>query len=82
MNCNPGNEANLKNSWPRLSEKFPFGLKDFSTEIYFIFLKNILDQTSKAFNTKYGSQWKHLNNSYQVEQILALFCKLVTLVLG
>ena len=34
-------EANLKNSWPRLSEKFPFGLKDFSTEIYFIKLQRL-----------------------------------------
>ena len=41
MNGSPGNEANLKNSWPRLSEKFPFGLKDFSTEIYFIKLQRL-----------------------------------------
>ena len=26
------------------------------TEIYFIFLKNVLDQTCKAFNTKFGPQ--------------------------
>ena len=34
-------EAKLKNSWPRLSQKFPFGLKDFSTEIYFIKLQRL-----------------------------------------
>ena len=26
-------------------------------EIYFIFLKNVLDQTCKAFNAKFGPQW-------------------------
>ena len=27
-------------------------------KIFFIFLKNVLDQTWKAFNTKFGRQWK------------------------
>ena len=54
-------------------------------EIYFIFLKNVLDQTCKAFNAKSGSQWKDQKSgktNYQVRQILALFCKLVGLILG
>ena len=54
-------------------------------EIYFIFLKNVLDQTCKAFNAKFGPQWKDQKSgktNYQVRQILALFCKLVGLILG
>ena len=41
--------------------------------IHFIFLKNVPDQTWKAFNTKYGPQQKDQESSYQVGQILALF---------
>ena len=52
------------------------------TGIYFIFLKNVLDQTWKAFNTKFGPQWEDRESSYQIRQILALFCKLVALILG
>ena len=50
--------------------------------IYFIFLKNVLDKTWKAFNTKFEPQWKDQKSSYQVRQILALFRKLVALILG
>ena len=39
-------------------------------------------QTWKAFNTKFEPQWKDRESSYQVRQILALFCKLVALILG
>ena len=49
--------------------------------IYFIFLKKVLDQTWKAFNNKFGHYWKDRKSSYQVGQILALFCKLVALTL-
>ena len=54
----------------------------FLAEIYFIFLENVIHQTSKAFNTKFGPQWKDRKSSYQVRQIFALFCKLVALILG
>ena len=50
--------------------------------IYFIFLKKVLDQTWKAFNTNFGRQGKDQDSSYQVRQILALFCKLVAPILG
>ena len=51
--------------------------------IYFIFFrKSILDQTWKAFNTKFGPQWKNRESSYQVRQVLVLFCKLAALILG
>ena len=49
--------------------------------IYFIFLKNRRRPTWKAFNTKFGPQWKDRESSYQVRQILAFFCKLVALIL-
>ena len=45
------------------------------------FLKIILDQTRKAFNTKFGPQWTDRESSYQVRQILALSCKLIALIL-
>ena len=41
--------------------------------IYFAFLKNVLGQTWKASNTKFGPQWKDRDSSYQVTQILVLF---------
>ena len=50
--------------------------------IYIIFLKNVLDQTWKSFNTKFRPQWKDQKRSYQVKLILAIFCKLVVLMLG
>ena len=50
--------------------------------IYFIFLKKVLYQTWKTFNTKVEPQWTDWERSYQVKQILALFCKLIALILG
>ena len=44
--------------------------------------KSVLDQTWKALCTKFGPHWKGRESSYQVRQILALFCKLVALILG
>ena len=41
--------------------------------IYFNFIKSTLDQTWKAFNTKYEPRWKDPKSSYQVGQVLALF---------
>ena len=41
-----------------------------------------LGQTWRAFNDKFGPLWKGRENSYQVRQVLALFCKLVALILG
>ena len=41
--------------------------------IYFIFQKNVLDQTWNTFDTKIEYQWKDRETSYQVRQILALF---------
>ena len=31
--------------------------------IYFIFLKNVLEQTWKAFNTKFGPPWNNRESS-------------------
>ena len=50
--------------------------------IYFIFLKNVLDLTWNVFNTEFEPQWNVQESGYQVKQILVLFCKLVTLILG
>ena len=41
----------------------------------------IVDQISKAFNTKFGPQWKGCKNTYQVKQVLSLLSKFVTLFL-
>ena len=40
-------------------------------EINFTFLKNVLDQISKAFNTKSVPQLKDWKSSYQRKQILS-----------
>ena len=42
----------------------------------------VADQAWKSFNTKFEPQWKDGKSSYQVRQILALFCNLVALILG
>ena len=47
--------------------------------IFFIFLKNVLKQ---IFNTKFQPHWKDRKSSYQVRQILGLFCHLIALILG
>ena len=49
--------------------------------IYFILYKNNLDQTWNAFNAKFEPQRKDGESSYQVRQILALFCRLIALTL-
>ena len=46
-------------------------------KIYFMFLENVLKQTWNSFNTKFEDQSKSWKNSYQVKQILALFCYLI-----
>ena len=51
-------------------------------KIYFIFLENVLKQTWNSFNTKFEDQWKSWKSSYQVKEILALFCYLIPLILG
>ena len=45
-------------------------------------MKNVLKQTGKSLNTKFGPQWKNRKSSYQVGEILALFCKLIAVILG
>ena len=50
-------------------------------ETYFIFLGNVMHQTSKAFNPKFGPQLKVRKSSSQVKQIFAISCKLVALIL-
>ena len=44
-------------------------------------LQNTLDQNERAFNTKFGPQWKDRESSYQVRETLVRFCKLVALIL-
>ena len=51
------------------------------SKIYFIFLKNVLKQTRNSFNIKFQAQWKPCSSSYQLKQILAVFCDLIPLIL-
>ena len=44
--------------------------------IFFIFLKNVLNQTWSSFNTKFQPHWKDLKRSYQVWQVLGHFLAL------
>ena len=55
---------------------------NFLAAIEFIFLESVIHQTSKAFNTKFGAQWKDEKRSSQIKQIFALFCILVVLIIG
>ena len=48
--------------------------------IYFIFRKNVLDQTWMTSNVKFRLQWKDWESSCQVRQISLLFSKLVALI--
>ena len=48
-------------------------------QIYFIFVENVIHQTSKA---KFGPQWKDQKSRSQVKEMFALFFKLVALILG
>ena len=50
-------------------------------EVYFIFLKKLMHQTWKSFNTEFEPQGKD-RRSYQVRRNLAFFRMLVTLILG
>ena len=56
-----------------------------SSQIYartfFIFVNNVLKHTWNSFNAKFQAQWKDWKCSYQVRQILGLFCHLIALVL-
>ena len=54
----------------------------FLARTYFIFLKNVLKKTWKIFNTKFWPQWKDRKSSYQVSQIIALYCNLHAPILG
>ena len=51
-------------------------------KIYFIFLKNVLKQSRNSFNTKFQAQWKACSSSYQLKQILAVFCDWIPLIQG
>ena len=44
---------------------------------YVMFLKNVLKQTWKSFNTKLWPQWKDIKSREQLKQTLALFWSLV-----
>ena len=52
------------------------------TRVYFIFLKNILKQTWKSFNTKSWPRWKDGKSSKWVRQLLASFSNLIALILS
>ena len=47
-----------------------------------IFLKSVMDQVWKSFNTEPEPPWKDQKSSYQARQFLALFYNLNPLVLG
>ena len=44
--------------------------------IYFIFLKNVHDQTWKSFNTKFRPQWKDRKSSYQSKTDFSIFLQI------
>ena len=50
--------------------------------MFFIIITNVLKQSWKIFNSKFGHQWKDWKRSYQVKQILATFSYLIPLILG
>ena len=60
----------------------PIVKKTYLAGIYFIFLKNVLKQTWKSFNTKFRPQCKDRETSLPVKQILVLFCNLLAPILG
>ena len=51
-------------------------------KIYCIFLKNVRKQTWNSFKTKFQDKCKAWKSSYQVKEILAVFCYLIPLILG
>ena len=46
-------------------------------ETYFIFLKDVLEQKWKTFNTKFGPKWKDQKSRYEERRFLAFFAKLL-----
>ena len=50
--------------------------------IYFIILKKCPRPNLKVFNTKFGPQGKYQGSTYQVRQVLAIFFKVVALILS
>ena len=52
------------------------------TGIYFVFLKKRARPNQRSFHTKFGPQLKDRKSSYEVRQILALFCNLIALILN
>ena len=52
----------------------------FWLKFFLSFQKHVLDQTSKAFSTKFGPQREDRKSSYQVNQFLSLLCNVVTLI--
>ena len=54
----------------------------FFLEFVLSFWEILVCQTWKVFNTKFGPQSKDWKSSYQVRKVLALFCILVTLIVG
>ena len=54
----------------------------FHCNLLYLSKNKVLDQTWKAFNSKFGPHQKDREKSYQVRQVLALFNKLVALISG
>ena len=50
--------------------------------ILYIFLKTVLNQTLKTFNTNFRRQWKDQKSSSPVREEFALLCDLIALTLG
>ena len=50
--------------------------------VFFIFLKNVLNQTSNAFNTTFRRQWNDRKSSYPARQDFAVFSNLIALYSG
>ena len=50
--------------------------------IYFLFLKERLRPNSKVLQYQIWPQWKDRKNNYHIQQILTVFLKLITLILG
>ena len=59
-----------------------FKKQSYLARIFFIFLKNVLKQSWNSFYTKFRPQSIDRKSSYEVSQILALFCNLIALILG
>ena len=51
----------------------------FVAEVYFIFIKTSPRSNFRCFEYQIWTSVKDRKSSYQVKQILSLFCKLVTL---